>query len=56
LISATGRSLSAGLAVSLLGFASGVSPVQLFPQESNTFRSNQLSEHVSLKEIKNNNF
>ncbi|WP_226675028.1 hypothetical protein [Rossellomorea aquimaris] len=35
-------SLSAGLAVSLLGFACGVSPVQRFPQESSTFRSNQL--------------
>ncbi|TYS75021.1 hypothetical protein FZD05_21760 [Rossellomorea aquimaris] len=28
------RSLSAGRAVSLLGFACGVSPVPLFPQES----------------------
>jgi hypothetical protein len=46
-----------GLAVSLLGFASGVSPVQLFQQESSTFRSNQLSEHVSLKETyKINNY
>jgi hypothetical protein len=35
-------SLSAGLAVSLLGCASGVSPVQRFPQESSTFRYNQL--------------
>ncbi|MGM0841262.1 MAG: hypothetical protein ACQEWE_11065 [Bacillota bacterium] len=58
MISATGCSLSAGLAVSPLDFVSGVSPVQLFPQESSTFRSNQLSEHLSfLKEInKNKNF
>ncbi|MFI8577371.1 hypothetical protein ACIGEL_16805, partial [Rossellomorea aquimaris] len=34
----------------LLGCASGVSPVQLFPQESSTFRYNQRSEYVSLIE------
>jgi hypothetical protein len=35
---------STGLAVSLLGCASGVSPVQLFPQESSAFRYNPLCD------------
>jgi hypothetical protein len=43
-------SLSAGLAVSLLGqLPCGVSPVQRFPQESSTFRFNQLSKRKSKK-------
>jgi hypothetical protein len=29
--------------VSILGFACGVSPVPLFPQESSTFHYNQLN-------------
>jgi hypothetical protein len=48
------RSLSAGRAVSLLGFACGVSPVPLFPQESSACSENQLTEilflHNNLKQ------
>ena len=41
----SGRSLSAGRAVSLLGAsACGVSPVPLFPQESRALHSNQRLE------------
>ncbi|MGM0854448.1 MAG: hypothetical protein ACQEWI_17850 [Bacillota bacterium] len=43
MISATGCSLSAGRAVSLLGFACGVSPVPLLPQEAPATRINFFS-------------